>query len=194
MLWGEDGTAGDLQCGRALCCEAYKPGWSQPVRSKHTYSQLHGHSGVTGPQADLTSSWSRCSSSLDIAGLDKAADDVSLLGFETSALVLAGTASSSAASLVTSPCCCCLMACMTSCRRRRCRHCCCCCCCCIPRLAIVPMSQEARGLDAGQRLATRLVGCGDNRSASIVSRIAEEERAHVAVGEFDLFPCFKSIP
>lgn len=51
------------------------------------------------------------------------------------------------------------------------------------RLAIVPMSQEARGLDAGQRLATRLVGSGDNRSASIVNRIAEEERAHVAVGE-----------
>lgn len=51
------------------------------------------------------------------------------------------------------------------------------------RLAIVPMSQEARGLDAGQRLATRLVGAGDNRSASIVNRIAEEERAHVAVGE-----------
>lgn len=50
------------------------------------------------------------------------------------------------------------------------------------RLAIVPMSQEARGLDAGQRLATRLVGAGDNRSASIVKRIAEEERAHVAVG------------
>lgn len=51
------------------------------------------------------------------------------------------------------------------------------------RLAVVPMSQEARGLDAGQRLATRLVGTGDNRSASIVNRIAEEERAHVAVGE-----------
>jgi uncharacterized ferritin-like protein (DUF455 family) len=45
------------------------------------------------------------------------------------------------------------------------------------------MSQEARGLDAGQRLATRLVGSGDKRSASIVNRIAEEERAHVAVGK-----------
>jgi hypothetical protein len=61
---------------------------------------------------------------------------------------------------------------------------------CLNRLAIVPMSQEARGLDAGQRLATRLVGCGDNRSASIVSRIAEEERAHVAVGEFTLYDMF----
>jgi uncharacterized ferritin-like protein (DUF455 family) len=45
------------------------------------------------------------------------------------------------------------------------------------------MSQEARGLDAGQRLAMRLLGTGDKRSASIVDRIAEEERAHVAVGE-----------
>lgn len=44
------------------------------------------------------------------------------------------------------------------------------------------MAQEARGLDAGERLASRLVGWGDNRSASIVSRIAEEEKAHVAVG------------
>ena len=50
------------------------------------------------------------------------------------------------------------------------------------RLAIVPMSQEARGLDAGQRLVERLVGAGDRRSAAIVAQIAEEERAHVAVG------------
>lgn len=50
------------------------------------------------------------------------------------------------------------------------------------RLAVVPMSQEARGLDAGGRLAERLVGWGDNVSASIVAQIAEEEHAHVAVG------------
>lgn len=50
------------------------------------------------------------------------------------------------------------------------------------RLAVVPMSQEARGLDAGPRLADKLVGCGDNRTAAIVSRIALEEKAHVAVG------------
>lgn len=42
--------------------------------------------------------------------------------------------------------------------------------------------QEARGLDAGDRLAQRLVGMGDNRTSAIVRRIAEEERAHVAVG------------
>ena len=51
------------------------------------------------------------------------------------------------------------------------------------RLAVVPMAQEAKGLDAGPRLAAKLVGCGDNRSAAIVSRIAAEEKAHVAVGE-----------
>ncbi len=51
------------------------------------------------------------------------------------------------------------------------------------RLAVVPMSQEAKGLDAGPRLAEKLVGCGDNQSAAIVSRIAAEEKAHVAVGK-----------
>ncbi|KAI5076159.1 hypothetical protein GOP47_0008224 [Adiantum capillus-veneris] len=50
------------------------------------------------------------------------------------------------------------------------------------RLAVVPMVQEARGLDSGPRLAGRLVGWGDVRSASIVNQIAEEELAHVAVG------------
>lgn len=44
------------------------------------------------------------------------------------------------------------------------------------------MGQEARGLDAGGRISERLVGLGDNRTASIVARIAEEEKAHVAVG------------
>lgn len=52
----------------------------------------------------------------------------------------------------------------------------------VSRMAVVPMGQEARGLDAGSRLAERLVGLGDSRSARIVARIAEEERAHVAVG------------
>lgn len=50
------------------------------------------------------------------------------------------------------------------------------------RLVVVPSSQEARGLDAGAKLADRLVGLGDSRSAAIVARIAEEERAHVAIG------------
>ncbi|KAK9841403.1 hypothetical protein WJX74_005146 [Apatococcus lobatus] len=50
------------------------------------------------------------------------------------------------------------------------------------RLAVVPMSQEARGLDAGPRLVDRLIGWGDQRSAAIVARIGQEEKAHVAVG------------
>ncbi|CAI5525639.1 unnamed protein product, partial [Closterium sp. Naga37s-1] len=50
------------------------------------------------------------------------------------------------------------------------------------RLAVIPMVQEARGLDAGPRLVERLVGLGDNRSAAVVDKIAQEEVAHVAVG------------
>ena len=42
--------------------------------------------------------------------------------------------------------------------------------------------QEARGLDAGGRLAERMGSLGDRRSAAIVRRIAQEEMAHVAVG------------
>lgn len=52
----------------------------------------------------------------------------------------------------------------------------------IDRLVVVPCVQEARGLDAGPKLAERLVGAGDNRSAAIIRRIASEELAHVAVG------------
>lgn len=51
-----------------------------------------------------------------------------------------------------------------------------------------PTLPQARGLDAGERLAKRLVGLGDNRTAAIVRRIALEERAHVAVGERHLAP------
>ncbi|KAJ3701198.1 hypothetical protein LUZ61_004903 [Rhynchospora tenuis] len=50
------------------------------------------------------------------------------------------------------------------------------------RLAVIPLVQEARGLDAGPRLVQKLVGCGDHRSSQIVAKIAEEEVAHVAVG------------
>jgi uncharacterized ferritin-like protein (DUF455 family) len=52
----------------------------------------------------------------------------------------------------------------------------------LARLAVVPCMQEARGLDAGPRLVERLVGHGDNRSASIIRRISDEEVGHVAVG------------
>ena len=50
------------------------------------------------------------------------------------------------------------------------------------RLAVVPCMQEARGLDAGPRLVSKLRGRGDNRSADIIERISAEELAHVAVG------------
>ena len=52
------------------------------------------------------------------------------------------------------------------------------------RLCIIPCGQEARGLDAGSRLAQRLTGFGDKRTAAIVNQIALEERAHVAVGVY----------
>lgn len=50
------------------------------------------------------------------------------------------------------------------------------------RLAVIPLVQEARGLDAGPRLVQKLVGFGDLRTSHIVAKIAEEEMAHVAVG------------
>ncbi|KAK7324691.1 hypothetical protein VNO77_28447 [Canavalia gladiata] len=52
------------------------------------------------------------------------------------------------------------------------------------RLAVIPLVQEARGLDAGPRLVQKLVGFGDNRTSKIVARIADEEIAHVAVGVY----------
>ncbi|KAG9446130.1 hypothetical protein H6P81_012258 [Aristolochia fimbriata] len=52
------------------------------------------------------------------------------------------------------------------------------------RLAVIPLVQEARGLDAGPRLVRKLIGFGDHRTSNIVSKIAEEEVAHVAVGVF----------
>ena len=50
------------------------------------------------------------------------------------------------------------------------------------RLAVVPMAQEGRGLDAGERLVQRLRSANDHRTADIVERICLEEMAHVAVG------------
>ncbi|XP_020097428.1 uncharacterized protein LOC109716410, partial [Ananas comosus] len=52
------------------------------------------------------------------------------------------------------------------------------------RLAVIPLVQEARGLDAGPRLVQKLIGFGDHRSSDIVAKIAEEEVAHVAVGVY----------
>ncbi|KAK8935272.1 hypothetical protein KSP39_PZI013637 [Platanthera zijinensis] len=52
------------------------------------------------------------------------------------------------------------------------------------RLAVIPLVQEARGLDAGPRLVQKLVGFGDHTTSNIVAKIADEEIAHVAVGVF----------
>lgn len=52
------------------------------------------------------------------------------------------------------------------------------------RLAVIPLVQEARGLDAGPRLVQKLIGFGDHRTSNIVAKIADEEIAHVAVGVF----------
>ncbi|WCJ30928.1 hypothetical protein M5689_012449 [Euphorbia peplus] len=52
------------------------------------------------------------------------------------------------------------------------------------RLAVIPMVQEARGLDAGPRLVQKLIGFGDSQTSKIVARIADEEVAHVAVGVY----------
>lgn len=50
------------------------------------------------------------------------------------------------------------------------------------RLAIGQLVQEARGLDAGPKLAAKLVGYGDKPSSEIVATIGEEEVAHVQIG------------
>lgn len=50
------------------------------------------------------------------------------------------------------------------------------------RLALGQLVAEAKGLDAGPRLADRLVGAGDMQSAEIVRLIADEELDHVRKG------------
>ncbi|PXF46923.1 hypothetical protein BWQ96_03261 [Gracilariopsis chorda] len=50
------------------------------------------------------------------------------------------------------------------------------------RLALGQLVAEARGLDAGPKLAERLIGSGDNDSAATVRQIADEEVRHVQLG------------
>ncbi len=52
----------------------------------------------------------------------------------------------------------------------------------LARLAIVPMVLEARGLDVTPSLISRFEAAGDQRSATILRRIAEDEIGHVAAG------------
>ena len=50
------------------------------------------------------------------------------------------------------------------------------------RLAVVPMVLEARGLDVTPAMVERLIGAGDHASAKILSRIYNDEIAHVRYG------------
>lgn len=52
----------------------------------------------------------------------------------------------------------------------------------LPRLAIVPMVLEARGLDATPGTSARLRKAGDKISADILDQIGGEEVRHVAIG------------
>ncbi|CAH0493385.1 unnamed protein product [Peronospora farinosa] len=50
------------------------------------------------------------------------------------------------------------------------------------RIAVVPLVQEARGLDSGNRLVHRIKSMGDKDSARVVEQIVWEERDHVRCG------------
>ncbi|CEG40006.1 glycosyl transferase group 1 [Plasmopara halstedii] len=50
------------------------------------------------------------------------------------------------------------------------------------RIAVVPLVQEARGLDSGDRLIHRMKSMGDPQSANVVEQIVREEQEHVRCG------------
>mmetsp|Transcript_42617 Transcript_42617/g.66750 ORF Transcript_42617/g.66750 Transcript_42617/m.66750 type:complete len:291 (+) Transcript_42617:88-960(+) len=52
----------------------------------------------------------------------------------------------------------------------------------LSRLAIIPLVQEARGLDAGPRLVHKLSSLGAKESMKAVEQIVKEEEGHVRVG------------
>ena len=54
----------------------------------------------------------------------------------------------------------------------------------LARLAIVPRTLEARGLDASLPIKAKLVGAGDLRAGEILDLILRDEIGHVAVGNF----------
>jgi len=60
----------------------------------------------------------------------------------------------------------------------------------LARLAVVPMVLEARGLDVTPLLISRFEAAGDQASARVLRRIAEDEVSHVAAGvEWFAFLC-----
>ncbi|MCW3153070.1 ferritin-like domain-containing protein [Achromobacter spanius] len=52
----------------------------------------------------------------------------------------------------------------------------------LARLALVPRTLEARGLDASPMIRNKLAGAGDAESAAIVDIILRDEIGHVAIG------------
>ena len=52
----------------------------------------------------------------------------------------------------------------------------------LARLALVPRTLEARGLDASPAVKAKLVGAGDRRAGEILDIILRDEIGHVAVG------------
>jgi uncharacterized ferritin-like protein (DUF455 family) len=52
----------------------------------------------------------------------------------------------------------------------------------LARMALVPRTLEARGLDASPQVRQKLVAVGDHAAATIVERILRDEIGHVAVG------------
>ena len=52
----------------------------------------------------------------------------------------------------------------------------------LARLALVPRTLEARGLDASPAVKTKLVAAGDQRAGEILDIILRDEIGHVAIG------------
>jgi uncharacterized ferritin-like protein (DUF455 family) len=52
----------------------------------------------------------------------------------------------------------------------------------LARIALVPRTLEARGLDASPQVKKKLVGAGDHKAGAILDQILRDEIGHVAVG------------
>lgn len=52
----------------------------------------------------------------------------------------------------------------------------------LARLALVPRTLEARGLDASPLVRKKLVSVGDHKAGAILDLILQEEIGHVAIG------------
>jgi uncharacterized ferritin-like protein (DUF455 family) len=52
----------------------------------------------------------------------------------------------------------------------------------LARMALVPRTLEARGLDASPTVRAKLAGAGDDASAQVIDVILRDEIGHVAIG------------